>query len=55
MNDWFVGVLHITVAIFVFCFGWLSSASTIGWECSNMNLFYVGNKVYECKLKEKNG
>ncbi len=53
MNDWFVGALHIVAAIFVFCAGWAVSASTIGWECRNMKLFYVGQKVYECSLKEK--
>ena len=53
MNDWFIGAIHIVVAIFVFICGWITSASTIGWECRNMNLFYVGDKVYECKLKEK--
>jgi len=54
MNDWFIGAAHIVVVVFVFCAGWSVSASTIGWECRNMKLFYVGQKVYECSLKEKN-
>ena len=54
MNDWFIGATSVAIAVFVFVFGWMMSASTIGWECRNMSAFYVGEKVYECKLKEKN-
>ena len=52
--DWFIGAVSVVVAVFIFVFGWMASASQIGWECRNMGTFYVGEKVYECKLKEKN-
>lgn len=53
MNDWFIGAIHIFALVFVFSLGWIVSASTIGDECKKLNMFYVGEKVYECKLKEK--
>jgi hypothetical protein len=53
MNDWFIGAISVAVAVCVFAFGWMVSASTIGWECRNMGAFYVGEKVYDCKPKEK--
>ena len=55
MNDWLVGVAMTVVAVALFLFGWVASASTIGRECRDLKAFYVGEKVYECKLKEKNG
>ncbi len=54
MNDWFVGAGCVSALVVTFAFGWMVSASTIGWECRNVGLFYVGEKVYECKSKEKN-
>ncbi len=54
MNDWFIGAISVGAAVFIFFFGWMISASTIAWECRNMDSFYVGERVYECKLKEKN-
>ena len=54
MDDWFGGAVTVIAAVFIFFVGWMSSASTIGQECKNMGVFYVGEKVYECKYKEKN-
>lgn len=54
MDDWFIGAITVIAAVFIFFTGWMISASTIGWECRNMSAFYVGEKVYECKYKEKN-
>lgn len=31
---------------------WEASASTIGRECQKMGMFYVGDTVYECKVKK---
>ena len=53
MNDWVVGAMHVALAVFIFLLGWMVSAGTIGWECRNVGMFYVGEKVYECKVKEK--
>jgi hypothetical protein len=54
MNDWLIGAVSVVATGFIFLFGWMISASTTGWECRNLGMFYVGEKVYECKLKEKN-
>jgi hypothetical protein len=54
MNDWFIWATHVVVAVCIFIFGWILSASTIGRECRIMGMFYFGDKVYDCKLKEKN-
>lgn len=32
---------------------WTLSASTIAKECRLMGQFYIGDTVYECKVKEK--
>lgn len=52
MNDWFIGAVSVSVLAFTFVFGWMASSSTTGWECRNLGLFYVGEKVYECRIKE---
>lgn len=53
MNDWVVGFGMAVAAFILVCIGWMTSASTIGWECRNTGMFYVGEKVYECAVKEK--
>jgi ABC-type transport system involved in cytochrome bd biosynthesis fused ATPase/permease subunit len=53
MTDWFIGFAMAAASVFIFLFGWMVSASTIGWECKNMGVFYVGTSVYECAVKEK--
>jgi hypothetical protein len=54
MNNWFIGAICVFTLIFDFYVGYMISASTTGWECRNLGMFYVGEKVYECKIKEKN-
>jgi len=31
---------------------WIASASMIAHECKKMGMFYVGDTVYECKVKQ---
>ena len=38
----------------VVAFTWSLSATTIAIECKKLGSFYVGQQVFECKLKEKN-
>jgi len=33
--------------------GYASAPSTIARDCERLGAFYVGDKVFECKLKEK--
>ena len=54
MNDWFIGATQVVSAVCIFVLGWIFSASEIGRECRIIGTFYFGDKVYECKLKEKN-
>ncbi len=53
MSDWVVGFGMAVAAVFIFCVGWMVSASTIGWDCKNMGMFSVSSSVYECAVKEK--
>lgn len=32
--------------------GWVYAHYTVATECERLGAFYVGSKVYECKLKE---
>lgn len=40
------------IAMFIAVLFWSSSASTIARECKLMGMFYVGDTVYECKVKQ---
>lgn len=40
------------VAVFIAVLFWVFSASTIARECKLMGMFYVGDTVYECKVKQ---
>ena len=33
--------------------GYAEALSTVARECERLGAFYVGNKVFECKLKSK--
>lgn len=48
------GFIASLVLVCTFGFGWAMSASTIDHECEKLGSFYVGEKVYECKIKDKN-
>jgi hypothetical protein len=46
--------MNLCIIIFIvsiYNLGWVMSASTIGAECEKLGSFYVGDKVFECKLK----
>lgn len=40
------------VAISTWFGGWIYAYKTIGDECERLGGFYIGGRVYECKLKE---
>lgn len=46
---WFIGAVCTLAAVGLI---WVLSASTIAKECRMMGQFYVGETVYECKVKE---
>ena len=35
-----------------FAGGWIQAHQTVATECEKLGSFYVGDKVYECKLRE---
>ena len=51
MNDWLVGAMSVAAAVAIFAFGWVVSANTIAAECKHVGTFYVGNTVFECKVR----
>jgi len=44
-------VLPLLCLIALSCFIWVAAHSTVATECEKLGAFYVGQKVYECKLK----
>jgi hypothetical protein len=54
MNNWFIGATQVVSALCIFALGWIFSAAAIGKDCRTTGTFYFGDKVYDCKLKEKN-
>ncbi len=39
--------------LFGFWAGWINAHVTVAGECSRLGAFFVGNKVFECKIKEE--
>jgi hypothetical protein len=54
MSDGFLHLLGTFTLLAVAGLIWVISAATIANECEKMGMFYVGDRVFECKLKEKN-
>lgn len=53
MSDSFAVAMAFLIAIAMFCFGWVFSASTISTECQMLHSFYVGDKTFHCIEKAK--
>lgn len=52
MNDVFSGLFFIFLAAMAsFFITWAAAHETVATECERLGAFYVGQKVYECKLK----
>jgi hypothetical protein len=47
------GILYSSLALLIFSFGWVGSATTISIECKKLGAFYVGSNVYTCEVKDK--
>ena len=45
------GFLATVTLVAVFCIGWAMGSSVVANECQKLGSFYVGNTVYECKVK----
>ena len=33
-------------------FGWIFAHSTVATECDKLNSFYVGDRIYQCGVKQ---
>lgn len=57
MTDWFAGVAGgvacVLVMGFWFLAGWVFAHNDVKTECNRLGAFYVGSKVYECKVREQ--
>jgi hypothetical protein len=54
MSDGFLHLLSTFILLAVAGLIWVVSATTIANECEKMGMFYVGDRVFECKRMEKN-
>lgn len=51
-TEWFIGALVTLSFVLTFLMGWIIAHSAISRECTKLGAFYVGNTVYECKVKQ---
>ena len=51
MRDPFITAVIVIVTFCSVGLIWSSAHGTIAKECERLGAFYVGDKVYECKLK----
>lgn len=51
MRDPFITVISIIVILAWCGLIWAMAHSTVAKECEKLGSFYVGDKVYDCKLK----
>ncbi len=47
------GLLSVFLLSVAFSFGFGVAHHEVGKECERLGAFYVGDKTYQCKLKEK--
>lgn len=52
MEDPLEMVIALIVAGCICVVTWANAHDTVAKECEKLGSFYVGSKVYECKLKE---
>lgn len=46
------GFLATATLVAVFCLGWVIGNDVVANECEKLGGFYVGDTVYECKMKD---
>jgi hypothetical protein len=50
MKDTLVSVILSTIGgIFI---GWVFAHNTVAAECNKLKSFYVGDKIYQCEMKQ---
>lgn len=49
MSDWFIAGIVVAVTTILV---WVSAHQIIATECRKLGAFYVGETVFECKVKE---
>lgn len=54
MSDVIGGFLTAVFFAFLCWAGWVHAHNTVAYKCDKLGIFYVNEKIYECKLKEKN-
>lgn len=47
------GVITAVCALAIAVLAWASAHGTVARECERLGAFYVGDRVFECKLKER--
>jgi hypothetical protein len=50
-NQMMEGLIASFVLACTFGLGWAAAHSTVAYECKQLGGFYVGETVYECKVK----
>jgi hypothetical protein len=51
MRDPFINAVIFILTIVSFVLIWSAAHGTVAKECEKLGAFYVGDKVYECRLK----
>lgn len=49
----FFTLFEVAVTVLVWAVSRVNTQGVISTECQKLGAFYVGEKVFECKLKEK--
>ena len=50
--DVMLTTMLIAVIGMLISLGWIWAHATVATECTRLGAFYVGEKVYECRLKQ---
>ena len=53
MRYLFEAIMTAVLAFVFGCFVWAIAHLTVAHECETLGAFYIGNKAYECKRKQK--
>ena len=52
MNDGFISCMIFAATVIFTIVVWIVAHSTIATECRKLGAFYVGETVFECKVRE---
>jgi hypothetical protein len=52
-SEGLLAVALIAALGLILALAWALAHSTVARECERLGAFYVGDKVYECRLKER--